>query len=194
MSIFIIEGMDRCGKSTTVANLRSTISNHKLICHHSSKPPKYFVDPIEWSDRHYEDLLQTMSFLSTAGFDIILDRAHLGEFVYGPLYRKRSTNDKEMFRGEKFLDRDDTFLLVMVDSAKNILDRDDGQSLGNTEDQLTYERNRFVSAYLQSDIKHKCLIDWSDEIFDDMEFSMKMSYVMNQLTKFKDKDLYACRP
>jgi thymidylate kinase len=79
MSLIIVEGCDGSGKSTFVANL----------CHIT--PPATRV--IHRGPLHRDPILEyigdIMSY-SPMGDSIIADRWHLGEMVYGPLYRGES--------------------------------------------------------------------------------------------------------
>lgn len=94
---FIVEGMDRLGKSTLIENIYQYLGFHQEI--HYTKPRQLaFYD---WG-KHEDDadrkrtmlrLYQLESF--TQGFDIlrnttaklIMNRFHLGEVVYSPMYR-----------------------------------------------------------------------------------------------------------
>ena len=66
--IYIIEGQDRCGKSTAVDILRKTITNPKILVIHSAKPPRD-VDAEQWTLDYYQSLRITITQLYLRGFD-----------------------------------------------------------------------------------------------------------------------------
>ena len=169
--VYIIEGQDRCGKSTTVDILRNLISNPRILVIHSSKPPKGIKDTDVWSTSYYDNLIQHVCDSVKQGYDVILDRSWLGETVYGPMYRNdniplsrleyllsvKSNND--------LVTNDIIRMLVLVDDASSIADRDDGLSMSEELNKLEAERTKFKESFEKSIIRHKELIDWSYETF-----------------------------
>ena len=160
--IYVIEGMDRCSKTTAVNILRQNIKNPKLIVLHSAKPPKG-VDPEAWSIEHYDTVIDHIMELHDSGFDIILDRAWLGETVYGPLYRNVLIPiDRLEYQLDMFEEDLDKFkLLVLVDKPSSAITRDDGNSLSTNLDNMQKEYDLFTQAYELTKIKDKSIIDWS---------------------------------
>ena len=135
----IICGMDRCGKSTLISNLRKHyFTNPKLIVHHSSSPPKV-EDPNSWELAHYDELFNRFLKLSTLhDYDIICDRFHLGMFVYGVKYRNMDPNevwalDEHWCKIIPTLDglSKELFptVILLTDYAEKIDERDDGFGL-----------------------------------------------------------------
>lgn len=158
--ILIIEGMDRCGKSTLVEQLRKRyFTNPKTIVHHSSSPPK--VDnPNLWEITHYSSLLDHSFQLSMDhDFDIIFDRFHLGAIVYGQKYRNANPQDiygvENMFIGPN----DDIALVLLTDWTHNIMDRDDNDSLESSPSEFDETRIAFEEAFSRSIIPHKLHIN-----------------------------------
>ena len=177
MSIYIVEGLERCGKTTTVNFLRSVIQNPKLIVHHSAKPPSGLTkeESQNWSTVHYTEVLSTFEDLSKKqGFDIIMDRGHLGEYVYGHMYRGNHKDDQYMFYGESFINLKDTYLILLTDNPSNVLSREDGQSLSTSEEKITLERNRFIEAFNRSRIQNKFHFDWTSHFNLSDDFDRKM--------------------
>ena len=165
--LYVIEGQDRCGKSTAVNLLRSKITNPKILVLHSSKPPKG-VNPETWTRDHYEAVLNTALYLVEAeGCDVIMDRSWLGETVYGPLYRGVSIPQNEL--EQSFLLEPDYInrikLLVLVDDASSIASRSDGESMSEDLTFLENERALFKTAFANTSIVNKTLIDWEYEEF-----------------------------
>lgn len=166
--LILIEGLERCGKTTMVNHLRSKIKNPKLIVNHCAKPPKGLTpqETREWSQRYYFELLFKFDQLSNEGWDIIMDRAHIGEYVYGHMYRGNLPDDDFMFFTERFINISNTYLILITDDPKSVHSRDDGMSLSSTPDTIEFERKRFVDGYNKSRILNKRHIDWTrDNMF-----------------------------
>lgn len=155
--IYVVEGLDRCGKSTFIDFLRSQIKNPKIMVIHSGKPPKN-VNAEIWTRQYYGNLMNEITDLSNKGYDIILDRSWIGELVYGPIYRNVKINIGEL---ECFVDTKSCILLTFIDSAENALSRDDGLSLSTDYQSKLYEIESFKAAHDSSYISSKYMIDWS---------------------------------
>lgn len=185
MSIIIVEGLERCGKTTTVNYLRSVIHNPRLIVHHSAKPPKGLTrqEAQTWSAIHYTEVMRTFSKLSENGWDIIMDRAHIGEYVYGHMYRRNDKNDRYIFETEHFINISDTYLVLLTDSPSNVMSREDGQSLSTNIDAITTERERFIEGVGISRILNKLHLDWTSD-FDDVSFEEKQKTYFKKLSNF----------
>ena len=95
--IFIIEGLDRLGKSTLIENIQRELGFHQTV--HMSKPrklpfyerqcqiPPKLAPNNEALFMYQRDSFITMFNLMRSDAHLIFDRAHLGEAVYAPLYR-----------------------------------------------------------------------------------------------------------
>lgn len=90
-----------------------------------------------------------------------MDRFHLGEFVYGALYRNGQYYPEELKELEQPLKSIKTTLYVFTDSTDNRLDRDDGNSLTIDPSAMDAEYNLFTEWYNHSTITNKMFIDWS---------------------------------
>lgn len=161
--ILIIEGMDSCGKSTLVQNLRRyVLTTPKTIVHHSSSPPKNIQNPNGWEYEHYLHLSKTFRTLSdNQGYDIICDRFHIGSMVYGTKYRGLVPH------GIFLIDKDhlaskDVHLVLLVDDPAKVIERHDGLSIEKTETEFSETRNSFEYYFNYSRIPNKILIDVSD--------------------------------
>lgn len=161
--ILIIEGMDRCGKSTLVEQLRKRyFTDPRILVHHSSSPPK--VDnPNEWEVQHYKSLLDTSYYLNYAeDFNVIYDRFHLGAIVYGKKYRNADPED--IYSIENMLVRkdDEIALVLLTDWTHAIMDRDDENSLESGPSEFDETRMAFEEAFKRSIIPHKLHINISE--------------------------------
>jgi len=100
--------------------------------------------------------------------NIILNRSHLGEYVYSPIYRG--------YEGKWIFDLEESFLnscyehfkkiklFVLYDSNNLQLNaREDGKSLSKSDNQkMSFERERFIKAYEKSKIPCKRIFDISN--------------------------------
>lgn len=168
MTAIIIEGPDRVGKSTQIKRLM-----------------KFFAgsSPMQWlhytSIRGLDENWQTELFKTTFNhmFKLItrepnviwfLDRSHLGEKVYGPVYRPNSNTDYvwDLEKKYKIGEREDVFLLLFYDSSFENLKRDDGDSYTVELDACRKEVERFKAAYYSTSIRKKIMIDIANKDTD----------------------------
>jgi thymidylate kinase len=183
--LILVEGLERCGKTTTVNYLRSVIDNPRIIVHHSAKPPKGLTrqQAQTWSAIHYTETMGMFSKLSENGWDIIMDRAHIGEYVYGHMYRRNDKNDRYIFETEHFIDISKTYLVLLTDDPHSVYSREDGQSLSTNVDAIEAERERFIEGVGISRILNKLHIDWTND-FDDVPFAEKQKTYFKKLNNF----------
>ena len=161
--ILIIEGMDRCGKSTLIDQLRKNyFLNPNIFVHHSSSPPKV-TDPNEWEIVHYRKLLDTSYDLNyTHDFDVIFDRFHLGAIVYGKKYRNADPEDIYSIEQMYIHPQDEITLVLLTDHTSAILERDDYQSLESSGFEFDETRAAFEEAFGRSIIPNKLHINVSE--------------------------------
>lgn len=165
----IIEGLDRCGKSTLIKNLRKRyFDSPKTLSFHSSSPPLKAEDPEFWETQHYHHLFGEMICLSLErGFDVIADRFHLGAIVYGKLYRNQGP-DTEITNIEEywvnFLEDypDQIALVLLTDDPEKIMERHDGDSIEENIEQYAQTAIEFESAFASSLIPNKLYINITD--------------------------------
>lgn len=84
MSLIILEGLDRTGKSSVAAHFQA--KGFELI--HQSAPPKGMT-----ADLFLEEQMQLLS--SAASKDIVLDRSYYGELVWPQIYGRESLLPEE---------------------------------------------------------------------------------------------------
>lgn len=173
----IIEGIDRLGKDTLIQGIQSNLGFCQVL--HYQKPivlKKYYEIAHDSSNATSSDdnlksaLVQyqaasfraMFSLLHTSSPTIICNRAHLGETVYAPRYRKYS--------GDYVFDIESSFdfaggplektLLVMLFTTDFSIVSDDGQSFDVTKREE--EQADFLKAYERSKIKNRMKIDVSN--------------------------------
>lgn len=161
--------MDNCLKDTLIQLLRSYLPPQTQILKFSN-PPKNINTPEDWQKAHFKDMfdLITLNLANSPSRNIILNRAHLGEYVYSPIYRS--------YEGNWIFDLEESFLktsnehikklklFVLYDSDNSQLNlREDGDSLSKSDYQkMDLERERFIKAFEKSKISSKRIFDLSD--------------------------------
>ena len=161
--ILIIEGMDRCGKSTLVEQLRKRyFTDPRILVHHSSSPPKV-ENPNEWEVQHYRSLFDTSYYLNYAeDFNVIYDRFHLGAIVYGKKYRNVDPEDIYAIENIYIHPKDEIALVLLTDQTTHIMFRDDDDSLESTPAEFDETRVAFEEAFSRSIIPNKLHINISE--------------------------------
>lgn len=167
----IVEGPDNSSKSTQIKKIKDYFSEvyafHTL--HYSNVKSK---NPKMYSKVLYNDLFDMFEFGYKNCIHFICDRAHLGEMVYGPIYRKYNgefvLQIEEKYKEKKFWD--DVYLIMLIDTPENLISREDGLSFSVDPDTKQKEVDAFKEAFNNSHIKNKLLIniDGKDEnlVFD----------------------------
>ncbi len=162
-NIFLIEGLDRLGKSTLVQGIKNKLGYFQDI--HFSKPVLLDCyeseNPNRSKELYQRDCFENFFMILQAyGSRIICDRAHLGEYVYSPMYRNYSGEYVFDLEAQYDMDdRDDIRLILLTEDfsvSKHFVD--DGQSLG-TPDKRIEEQARFIEAFHKSNILDKRIIN-----------------------------------
>lgn len=163
----IIEGCDNSGKTTLINNLKNYYNNLTLqSLHFSNVKQETPEDTIKYNTKLYTEMFETLAFISTSDYSgAICDRSHLGELVYGKMYRGYTGNYvldiEKQFENYNFFD--DLFLITLVDSPERLIQRDDGLSISIDPENKRKEINLFRAASVISNIKNKLIIDISDK-------------------------------
>lgn len=182
---FLIDGIDRLGKSTLIANIQKEMGYHLVI--HYDKPqvlPCYLWDAdmikrSEGSDTDYDESYRNLSIenlarrlyqeaanecmfnLMKTDVPIIFDRTHLGELVYAPLYRKYSGEyvyemEQDFIQSKPYTHQDVTRLILLTSSNTEMLE-DDGLSFDPTK--KNEEQQLFINAFNRSNLVNKVIVD-----------------------------------
>jgi thymidylate kinase len=88
--VFVVEGVDGCGKSTLIENLKKSFGTNVPVVIHSGKPPKRLKTRKEqfyYQQNYFNNLLLEVIPKLIEYWPVILDRSHIGEAVYSPMYR-----------------------------------------------------------------------------------------------------------
>lgn len=164
--------MDNCLKDTLIDLMRHYLSPKTQILKFS-QPPSNTYEAENWQRTHFEDMFNLLKDnLNTGGRNLILNRAHLGEYVYSPIYRNYNA-DWVFQLEEAFLNDCQNYqemirLIVLYDSNNSqLIQREDGKSLSKAkQSKLNLERQNFLEAFRKSKIQDKFLFDLSDYVID----------------------------
>lgn len=164
----IIEGPDRVGKDTLIKSIKNYYNNIIFqTLHFTNIKQNTKEDVILYNKKLYKNMFDIMLYniLQNENFGIICNRSHLGEMVYGPLYRGYS--------GDYVLQIERLYkiflnlwqklaLVVLIDKPENLIARDDGQSFTTDLTTKQKEVNLFKQVYERTSIKNKLLVDISN--------------------------------
>lgn len=157
--IIILEGMDNTGKSTLANQLREVFTDTVMV--HSTKPPLSVKTPFDWEMRYY---FNTAVMFSENPLNTILDRFHLGTYVYGKRYRNYTDDEVtqlfDLTEGALLSGDQPVYLFTLIDTGSNLVSRDDGLSFEQTAPDYDITREAFIKAHDKSSL-NKLLIDVS---------------------------------
>jgi thymidylate kinase len=163
----VVEGIDNVGKSTLIQNLKNRFNDFTFHALHYSNVKQPTAEKVqEYSTKLYTQMFNLMKHqinYDLAG--VICDRSHLGELVYGPMYRN--------YTGEYVLDIEKKYhdipalwnnviLITLYDDAENVISRDDGLSFTTDVQKKQNEIDSFINAHNKSTIKNKLLVNVKD--------------------------------
>jgi thymidylate kinase len=167
----IICGIDRTGKSTFIKNILRHYGPHLVI--HSSSPPKDIEYPHQYQKEYYHKFFDALS----SNTDIIFDRGHLDEYVYGPLYRGQS--DLSYIKELESTSPLNTILVFLHTTDVSFL-KDDGKSIDYTKREL--EQTQLQEAFDKSLIIKKISI----KVNNGSSYRSTME-IFNEFKKYMDK-------
>jgi hypothetical protein len=158
----ILEGTDNVGKSTQAKAIRSHFKD--LIFHdlkYSNVPFKADKSYIkDYSRQMYKEMFHIMETFKDLDHSTIIDRSHLGESVYSPIYRDYD-GDYVFDIEKKYVEylKDNLYLVVFIGNPEKIFNRDDNLSFYTNVKEVQNEIDAFKRAFELSTIKKKILID-----------------------------------
>ena len=163
--LVIVEGCDRVGKDTLVSGLQKTFATTEMI--HWGYPigdtnddktayqkEDFKLNMMKWRVEKYWDKADL----------VIWNRSHLGEYVYGKLYRDSYPDTWVPQLEERFLGKEENaYLILLVADPEFIAKQDDGLSYSAKVEDKKEELKQFVSSFKDSKITNKKLIMVHDE-------------------------------
>lgn len=154
-SQFLIEGIDRMGKSTLIQGLLDTLGYHLVVHYEKPKKLKFYEQLCNRPLMKYQfDLYAQMFDLIREGQRIIFDRAHLGERVYAPMYRGYDPTFLDTM--ERWNDTSSARLVLLTTSDFSFIE-DDGKSIDFSKKEV--EQESFIKAFNRSSFEDKVLVD-----------------------------------
>lgn len=177
----IVEGPDAVGKTTLIQNIRNYFNKNTFKNIHFGSVKHSSTDSyINYNRKLYNEMFQLMiNDLTNENSGIIFDRSHLGEMVYGPIYRN--------YTGEYVLEIennfkhilsvwDNLFLITLIDEPARLVERDllrgDGLSFTTDVDRKKHEIDNFSDAHSKSGIRHKLIINIKDKTAEDVKLEV----------------------
>lgn len=194
MKLLIIEGPDRCGKNTLIKNLTAQAENYVVRHFGSAKG----TDDFEKRDHQFQFFKKEFALAAIRPQfsmpdkdryprDIwIWNRAHLGEFVYGKMYRDTNPEQWVMQMETMFgMDIDPSvYLLLLTADPEFLCKNDDGESFTTDIEKKKSELYRFDVAFDKSKIINKMRLNVTNgsESYIDEDIILD---TVNKFLKFK---------
>jgi len=178
----MFSGPDRTGKTTQIKNLKKYLEEKGELAHvlHYSNIKGNNIR--ERSEEYYKQMFKLIKCATNNQINLIFDRCHDGEAVYGPIYRDYSGDfvyEIESAFGNKILQN--IILFVFIDNPERLIGREDGESFTVELEKKKNEINKFIEFHDQSKIKNKKLInivEYSPEqVFEEMKNYLEGKYV-----------------
>lgn len=135
--LYIFEGIDNIGKTTLIEKFSENFKNPLIV--KFSSPPKtlHHLDRNLYQLTYFEQQFQNINNFKEHDA-IIWDRSHIGESVYGPMFRNYNPKT-DLFQLESShlnLIQNDTFLFLLKASPSFSLNNEDGKTMFLSEDKL----------------------------------------------------------
>lgn len=185
MKLIIIEGTDNTGKDTLIQKILENFPTTTII--HCGKPfsKKYSSKEQDKLFDAYITNIVNKKYDNTHA--IIMNRSHIGEYVYGILYRDRTPDEigNMIIRlNEKLTKREDLdirYVQLVCTSKKLLSDNEDGKSLSQGIDyKISLETDKFQEIFKYCNLPKKLVyVNKGDE------FRTKES-IFNEVWKFID--------
>jgi len=157
----IFEGLDNVGKTTQIMNIIEHFNKNVFhIIHCVGLKNQKPEEAIKYHKREYKSLF---SLMKDTKRNFIFDRMHLGEMVYGKIYRNYEAGYIFDIENSYINLIPKLYLIVLVDEPEGALKREDGLSFSKVKKTKQYEKERFELAFKKSKIKNKILINIKDK-------------------------------
>ena len=180
MKLIIFEGLDRCGKDSHIEKLREGLRNYS-VRHWSFPQGETNDEKTVWQKASFHEEFSHHTFLRSRFSEHILfwNRAHLGELVYGTIYRDSQPHSwvprLESLYG---FDKDpEIYLIHLTADADFLVANDDGNSYSDKVEKKQEEIAAFAEAVENSKIQNKLTIKVNDgkhyRDFDKLAFQIR---------------------
>lgn len=165
MNLIIIEGPDRVGKNTLASNLTDRLDDFLSI--HFTGPPKDMKDSLSYQFKNsfkYKANLTVEALKITN--TVIWNRSHLGEYVYGQIYRNQNPQDilKEIWEFETKtlfpnIGNENIYAINLFASSDFLIQNDDGMSFSIEKEKKEKELEYFKDIFNKSLLRNKLNIN-----------------------------------
>ena len=192
MKLIIIESGDQLGKSTLIKGLCKYFDYKNITIRHCDKPPKGMnaEDTLNFQFAAFNEeseLIQCIRNKTYSYHDdiIIYDRFHLGEYVYGQMFRNANpiyvANLLKLYELDKLnVDtNDEIYLITLTADPDFFLSKEDGNSFSTNIKEKTRELKLFKDIHNISTIPHKLLL----KVDEDSKFRDK-DEILNEVINF----------
>jgi len=178
--IFILEGTDAVGKSTQAHKIQSLLLDKPTHFLHYSSLNGFST--IEELINYSYNLYSNMFFILQNNYKtshFILDRSHISETVYSPMYRNYDGSyvydiEKNFLIDEKFWEQ--ICLITFIDNPENLIKRDDGLSFSTNINKKKQEIQLFIEATKNSNIFNKKIININNKNIEEVFSEIKLFY------------------
>ena len=195
MKLLIIEGPDRCGKNTLITNLVTRTGC--CVTRHFGKAEgetdeekqlnqqKFFSREFALASAKQREIFH-MPGKEHENDLFIWNRGHLGEFVYGTLYRNTHPEDWVIQMEEAFeVEKDpEIYLLLLTAHPDFLVKKDDGLSFSSKVEDRIKEIEKFREACEKSTIQHKLEICVTEESENGEIRFRSDKDILNEVSKF----------
>lgn len=176
--ILVIEGPDNVGKTTLIKNLRQAMCDKVFHVLHSQPIKLNSID--EYVKYSLKQVTSMFDLMQSSNENLIFDRSHLGEMIYGNIYRgyagtfvidiEKKYTDKPFFNA--------IHLITLTDTVENLISREDGLSFSIDPVVKARELELFKFAHDESLITKKLLVNVKD--YDE---SKLLNFVLNFISE-----------
>lgn len=178
MKHIIIEGGDNLGKSLLIEGLSKHFNYDNVNIRHFGKPPRVFpenISPLEFQAKCFLKEAHLVEYTRQLEEDeycyyeniIIWNRAHLGEYVYGQMFREQDPKELKdylhNFEIRNLIHKsDETFLILLTADPEFFLKQEDGNSFSKDLKEKKRELQLFDEIFEESLIDNKLKIKVND--------------------------------
>lgn len=171
----IFEGLDNTGKDTQIKLIHKyLIDKPTHVLHYSAIKNISSQQSRKYCEKLYVDVFKLMND-SINKRHLIFNRSWLGEYVYSPLYRNYSGEYvfkiEERFKDTYYFERIN--LIIFIDTAENLITRDDGQSHSIDVEMKNKEIKMFREVYYKTNIQNKIIININNKSIEDVHIEIK---------------------
>jgi thymidylate kinase len=163
--LILFEGQDRVGKDTQITLVKKLMYPERMfqVLHYSKVPFDTNKENMVYSLKLYYDMFR---LFYKNEYNFIANRSHIGEMVYGPLFRHYDGTyvlevEKRFKDNPKW---DNVVLVTLINDPEILIKREDGSSLsGGKLNIMKKEHDLFKEAHEASLIKNKILIECKED-------------------------------